>query len=152
MKPVKTLVSLVFALFASAAVAAEPMAIEDAIANHKTLPEGKVMVHARILIHAANRGKKTVSAKFVDVKPSPNVNLEVWEDSLYDLPPETTVKVVGEFHVGPVKGGTRKIRYKVKEIGGRTYNDHRHWRTDRAVYIVNPVMEVEQAPAAPAAN
>lgn len=143
----KASAALLAALLASSLVAAEPMAIEDAIANHKTLPEGKVLVHARILIHAANRGKKTVSAKFVDVKPSPNVNLEVWDDSLYTLPPETTVKVVGEFHVGPVKGGTKKIRYKVKEIGGRTYNDHRHWRTDRAVYIVDPVMEVEQ-PAA----
>jgi len=143
--------ALLTVLLASTALAADPMPIEDAIANHKNLPEGKVMVHTRILIHAANRGKKTVSAKFVDVKPSPNVNLEVWDEALYNLPPETTIKVVGEFHVGPVGGGTKKVRYKVKEIGGRTYNDHRHWRTDRAVYIVNPVMEVEQ-PAAAAAD
>ena len=143
--------ALLSALFASTVLAADPMPIEDAIANHKSLPEGKVMVQTRILIHASNRGKKTVSAKFVDVKPSPNVNLEAWDDALYGLPPETTIKVVGEFHVGPVGGGTKKVRYKVKEISGRTYNDHRHWRTDRAVYIVNPVMEVEK-PAAAAAN
>lgn len=142
------LLALLAALLAGVVVAAEPLAIEDAIANHKNLPEGKVMVHTRILIHGANRAKKTVSAKFVDVKPSPNVNLEVWDEALYALPPETTVKVTGEFHVGPVKGGTKKVRYKVKEISGKTYNDHRHWRTDRAVYIVNPVMEVEPPPAA----
>lgn len=128
----------------ASAPAGMPIAIEDAIADHENIGQEKLMVHTRILIHAANRKKKTVSAKFVDVKPSPNVNLEVWDEALYALPPETTIKVVGEFHVGPVKGGTKKVRYKVKEVSGRAYNDHRHWRTDRAIYVVNPVMEIER--------
>lgn len=134
---------LVLVLVTASPPAGGPIAIEDAIADHKNIGDEKVMVHTRILIHAANRRKKTVSAKFVDVKPSPNVNLEVWDEALYALPPETTIKVVGEFHVGPVKGGTKKVRYKVKEVSGKTYNDHRHWRTDRAIYVVNPVMEIE---------
>ena len=61
---------------------------------------------------------------------------------LKSLKPETKLKVKGQLHFGPVAGGTPSIRYKVIESTGKKYNDHRHWRTDTAIYIINPTYEI----------
>jgi hypothetical protein len=119
-----------------------PQPLEKVLAE-KTRPSGDqiIMVQSHILVHNAN-GKKGMSVKFVDVEGSPNVNIKKWDKKLGELKPETTILVTGELHIGSVSGGTPSIRYKVREANGKKYNDHRHWRTDQAVYITNPTYEV----------
>jgi hypothetical protein len=80
--------------------------------------------------------------KFIDVKGSPGVNIKKWDAKLSQLKPGTTILVTGELHYGTVSGGTPSIRYKIKEVGGKKYTDHRHWRTDKAIYIINPTYEI----------
>jgi len=108
-------------------------------------PNGKnIMVQTNILVHVVN-GKHGMSVKFIDVKPSPNVNIKKWDKKLNDLKPETVILVTGELHFGAVSGATPSIRYKVTDVNGRKYNDHRHWRTDQAIYIINPKFEIVEA-------
>jgi len=128
---------------AQAAATAEPL--EKVLSSVKA-PNGKhIMVMTHILVINPN-GSKGMYVKFTDVKPSPGVNIKKWDPKLSKLKPGTTLTVVGELHFGAVSGGTPSIRYKVKEISGRPYNDHRHWRTDQAIYIINPTYEIS-APA-----
>ena len=129
---------------------AAPQPLEQAISSVKE-PNGKhVMVQARILVEKPN-AKKGMHVKFIDVKGSPAVNIKKWDAKLGQLKPGTTITVTGELHYGTVPGGTPSIRYKIKEVGGKKYTDHRHWRTDKAIYIINPSYVISApGPDAPA--
>lgn len=119
----------------------EAKPLEEVLALEKN-PNGK---HIKVLTHilVIDPDKKGVMhVKFADIKGSPAVNIKIWDPKLRDLKPNTKLAVTGELHFGTVPGGTPSIRYKVKEISGRKYNDHRHWRTDRAIYIINPTYKI----------
>ena len=108
-------------------------------------PNGKhVMVRTHILVEKPN-ARKGMHVKFIDVKGSPAVNIKKWDAALSKLKPGTTITVTGELHYGTLKGGTPSVRYKITEVGGKEYTDHRHWRTDKAIYIVNPTYENERS-------
>jgi hypothetical protein len=125
-------------------VQAEAKPLEEVLASVKQ-PNGKhVMVMTHILVEKVDA--KSLHVKFMDAKGRSGVNIKKWDPKLSKLKPGTTLTVVGELHFGAVSGGTPSIRYKVKEISGRPYNDHRHWRTDQAIYIINPTYEIS-APA-----
>lgn len=133
----------------AAASQAEAKPLEEVLAVEKD-PNGKhILVTTHILVTDPNvpQGMKV---KFIDVRPAPHVNIKKWDPKLSELKPGSTLTVTGELHFGAVSGGTPSIRYKVKEISGRKYNDHRHWRTDRAIYIINPTYTVQEPAAAPA--
>lgn len=127
-------------------VPTEVKPLEEVLATEKD-PNGKhVMVSTRILVIDPNV-KGAMHVQFVDVKPSPNVNIKKWDAKLSELKPNTLLAVTGELHFGAVRGGTPSIRYKVREVSGKKYNDHRHWRTDQAIYIINPTYVIEAANA-----
>ena len=126
----------------------EARLLEDVLAAKEKPGDEALMVHTRILVHRVDKKKKSLSVKFADAKESPNVNIKIWDKKLHELKPETTIKVTGQLHFGPAPGGTPSIRYKVQEQSGKKYNDHRHWRTDRAIYILNPSYEVVDEPKA----
>ena len=129
---------------APAKPAAEAKPLEEVLATEKD-PNGKhVMVQLHLLVHNPN-GRGGMSVKFIDAKTAPNANVKKWDPKLSELKPETTILVTGELHFGAVKGGTSSLRYKVAEISGKKYNDHRHWRTDTAIYIINPTYEIVPA-------
>jgi hypothetical protein len=121
----------------------ESRLLEDVLdAKEKPSEEKPIMVHTRILVHYVDRKKKVLSVKFADAQNSPNVNIKIWDRKLHELKPETTIRVTGTLHFGKAPSGAPSIRYKVREQSGRVYNDHRHWRTDRAIYILNPSYEI----------
>jgi hypothetical protein len=134
-------------LLALALTAADPVPLEQAIAAEKS-PNGKhVMVQTHILVESPN-DKNAMKVKFIDAPRRPSVHIKKWDKTVNQIKPGTTILVTGELHYGKVSGGTPSIRYKVKEVGGRTYNDHRHWRTDQAIYIINPKYEISKPAAA----
>ena len=132
-------------LFAPAEKANEPPQPIEKVLAAKIKPAGQaIMVQTHILV-SANNGKSGLTVKFVDVKGSkgsPNVHIKHWNAKSAALKAGTKIRVVGKLHFGPVSGGTSAIRYKVIEASGRAYNDHRHWRTDQAIYIVDPTFEI----------
>ena len=133
---------LAFLLLADpAAKPDEPQPIEKILASKVKPADLPFKVQTHLLVHRVD-GKKGVAVKFIDAKPSPNVHVKLWDPKVKDLKPETTILVTGDLHIGPVKGGTPSIRYKVVDAKGKKYNDHQHWRTDKAIYIVNPTFEV----------
>ena len=115
--------------------------IEKALAAGTKPGEPPTTVHTHLLVHSVS-GRKGMSVKFIDAKPCPNVNIKIWDPKLRELKPETTLKVTGQLHFGPVSGSTPSIRYKVVDTKAKTYNDHQHWRTDKAIYIINPTYEI----------
>jgi hypothetical protein len=127
----------------------ESRLLEDVLAAKEKPGDEAIMVHTRILVHHVDKKKKVMGVKFADAKLGHNVNIKIWDKKLHELKPETMIKVTGQLHFGPVKGGAPSIRYKVQEQSGRVYNDHRHWRTDRAIYIINPTYEIVDEAKAP---
>ena len=116
--------------------------LEEVLKTEKA-PNGK---HIKVRLHIeVLRGKRrgALHVKFIDVRPSPAVNIDIWDPKLRRIKPNTVLTVVGELHYGRVHSDARSIRYKVREISGRKYNDHRHWRTDRAIYILDPTYEIK---------
>ncbi|MCE5328204.1 MAG: hypothetical protein LLG01_17500 [Planctomycetaceae bacterium] len=124
--------------------AAKP--IEEVLPNEKAPNGKKVMVTTRILIEKVDA--KSFKVTFIDASKKFSVNIKKWKPGLTDVKPGCIVNVTGELHYGACKGGTQSIRYKVKEVSGRTYNDHRHWRTDQAIYIINPTYTITPPEAA----
>jgi hypothetical protein len=128
--------------------ALQAVPLEESIAKEKD-PNGKhIMVQTHILVLNPNVNN-AMHVKFVDVKGSAGVNIKKFDPKLNGLKAGTTILVTGELHYGAV-GGQPSVRYKVKEVGGRKYNDHRHWRTDKAIYIIKPTFEVCPAVTGPA--
>lgn len=118
--------------------------LEEVLAVEKD-PNGKhIMVSTHVLVVDPN-AKQGLKVRFVDVKPTPSVYIKEWAPKVRELKAGTLLLVKGELHFGTVKSGTPSVRYKVREISGRKYNDHRHWRTDRAIYIINPTHEIVPA-------
>lgn len=114
--------------------------LEEVLGTEKA-PNGKhVMVMTHILVEGFKN--KAMEVKFIDAKKTPSVHIKFWDAKARTIKPGSTVEVTGELHYGAVSGGTPSIRYKVKEISGRVYNDHRHWRTDQAIYIINPTFTI----------
>jgi len=123
----------------------EARPLEEVLKTVKS-PNGK---HIKVLLHIEvlhPNYRRAMHVKFIDVRPSPAVNIKCWDPKLRSLKRGTVLTVVGDLHYGAVSGRTKSIRYKVKEISGRRYRDNRHWRTDRAIYITNPTWKIRLLP------
>jgi len=121
----------------------EHPAIEDAFGGPDPREE-KVMVHTHVLLYWAGTKKRIMKVKMIDAPGRPNVNLAVFDKKLYEvnnLKLPVILLVEGQLHFGTVKSGTPRMRWKIQEWRGRKYDETRHWRTDRAVYIVNPTFK-----------
>jgi hypothetical protein len=119
--------------------------LEEVLKTAKS-PNGK---HIKVLLHIEvlhPNYRRAMHVKFIDVRPSPAVNIKCWDPKLRSLKRGTVLTVVGDLHYGAVSGRTKSIRYKVREISGRRYRDNRHWRTDRAIYITNPTWKIRLLP------
>ncbi len=106
--------------------------------------EEKVMVHTHVLLYWAGTKKRIMKCKMIDAPGRPNVFLAVFDKKLYEvnnLKLPVILLIEGRLHFGTAKSGTPRMRWKIREWRGRKYNDTRHWRTDRAVYILNPTFK-----------
>lgn len=118
-------------------------AIEDSFGGPDPRKQ-KVMVHTHVLLYWAGTKKRIMKVKMIDAPGRPNVHLSVFDKKLYEvnnLKLPVILLIEGQLHFGTAKSGTPRMRWKIREWRGRKYDETRHWRTDRAVYILNPTFK-----------
>lgn len=122
--------------------------IEEALSDKTKDPrKEEIRVHTHVLMYWAGVKKKIMKVKMIDAPGRPNCFLGVWDPEIYHanvnkLP--VILQIEGKLHFGAAPSGMPRMRWKVREWRGRKYQQERHWRVDRAVYILEPTFKVVQ--------